>query len=180
MKLNSITQKQLIDIKNQLNKKYDKISLNNKKELVNCYSDIITVDNILNSYYIPPTFNEELTFFDYLITLIDKITEAEETLNNYKDYFKVLNNYYFNPGFYELYYKYQNQDYSNKDYIDMVKEFFKDGYEKHNYDKTRLITKAALILKNELLIRTLNKNGKYLFDDKICQAYNKKYRLEFS
>ena len=100
MKLNSITQKQLIDIKNQLNKKYDKISLNNKKELVNCYSDIITVDNILNSYYIPPTFNEELTFFDYLITLIDKITEAEETLNNYKDYFKVLNNYYFNPGFY--------------------------------------------------------------------------------
>ena len=42
MKLNSITQKQLIDIKNQLNKKYDKISLNNKKELVNCYSDIIT------------------------------------------------------------------------------------------------------------------------------------------
>ena len=32
MKLNSITQKQLIDIKNQLNKKYDKISLNNKKE----------------------------------------------------------------------------------------------------------------------------------------------------
>ena len=65
MKLNSITQKQLIDIKNQLNKKYDKIPLNNRKELINCYSDIITVDNILNSYYIPPTFNEELTFFDY-------------------------------------------------------------------------------------------------------------------
>ena len=126
MKLNSITQKQLIDIKNQLNKKYDKISLNNRKELINCYSDIITVDNILNSYYIPPTFNEELTFFDYIITLIDKITDAEETLNNYKDYFKVLNNYYFNHGFYELYYKYQNQNYSNQDYIDMVKEFFKD------------------------------------------------------
>lgn len=126
MKIDSITQKQLIDIKNQLNKKYDKIPLNNKKELVNCYSDIITVDNILNSYYIPPTFNEELTFFDYIITLIDKITDAEETLNNYKDFFKVLNNYYFNPGFYELYYKYQNQNYSNQDYIDMVKEFFKD------------------------------------------------------
>ncbi len=136
MKLNSITQKQLIDIKNQLNKKYDKIPLKNKKELINCYSDIITVDNILNSYYIPPTFNEELTFFDYLVTLIDKITDAEETLNNCKKYFKVLNNYYFNPGFYELYYKYQNQAYSNQDYIDMVKEFFKDKDYLNNNLKT--------------------------------------------
>ena len=33
---------------------------------------------------------------------------------------------------------------------------------------------------NIYLVKKSDKNGKYLFDDKICQAYNKKYRLEFS
>lgn len=33
---------------------------------------------------------------------------------------------------------------------------------------------------NIYLVKKSEKNGKYLFDDKICQAYNKKYRAEFS
>lgn len=33
---------------------------------------------------------------------------------------------------------------------------------------------------NIYLVKKSDKNGKYLFDDKICQAYNKKYRIEFS
>lgn len=33
---------------------------------------------------------------------------------------------------------------------------------------------------NIYLVKKSDKNGKYLFDDKICQAYNKKYRIEFN
>lgn len=124
--MQKISKKKLLDRKMQLEKLYSIYSLNDKR-LIDCYSDILSIEKIFHTYYFEhKLIDNELSDFDALITLQDYLTKAIAEYPFFSKYFPYLVFYPTAENYLSVDFNHDYNPISNEENLELLKDFFHD------------------------------------------------------